>query len=181
MTRTAGSMTSSTTHGTKRFIPIPRYSKNSFFILHILSDLTDMRSHTGSPIPFTVFSVILHAFSVSSDGALYMISIIYMMDIMYKAPSDDTLKACRITENTVKGIGEPVCERISVRSESMCRMKKLFFEYRGIGMNRFVPWVVELVILPAVLVMLYRKYGPGLEFGGKALYFFLLLLYFLFV
>ncbi len=55
-------------------------------------------------------------------------------------------------------------------------MKKLFFEYRGIGMNRFVPWVVELVILPAVLVMLYRKYGPGLEFGGKALYFFLLLL-----
>ena len=41
-----------------------------------------------------------------------------MMDIMYKAPSDDTLKACRITENTVKGIGEPVCERISVRSES---------------------------------------------------------------
>ena len=41
-----------------------------------------------------------------------------MMDIMYRAPSDDSLKACRITENTVKGIGEPLCERISVRSES---------------------------------------------------------------
>ncbi len=41
-----------------------------------------------------------------------------MMDIMYKAPSDDTLKACRITENTVRGIEGPVCERITVRSES---------------------------------------------------------------
>ncbi len=41
-----------------------------------------------------------------------------MMDIMYKAPSDDTLKACRITEDAVKGIGEPECERISLRSES---------------------------------------------------------------
>ncbi|GFI43300.1 MAG: ATP-dependent Clp protease ATP-binding subunit ClpX [Dorea sp.] len=41
-----------------------------------------------------------------------------MMDIMYKAPSDDSLKACRITADTVKGIGEPVCERIAVRSES---------------------------------------------------------------
>ena len=40
-----------------------------------------------------------------------------MMDIMYKAPSDDSLKACRITADTVKGIGEPVCERIAVRSE----------------------------------------------------------------
>ena len=28
-----------------------------------------------------------------------------MMDIMYKAPSDETLKACRITEDVVKGGG----------------------------------------------------------------------------
>lgn len=55
-------------------------------------------------------------------------------------------------------------------------MKKLFFEYRGIGMNRFIPWIVELVILPAALLMFYRKYGRGLEFGSKALYLFLLLL-----
>lgn len=41
-----------------------------------------------------------------------------MMDIMYKAPSDDSLKACRITADAVKGIGKPKCERISVRSES---------------------------------------------------------------
>ena len=41
-----------------------------------------------------------------------------MMDIMYKAPSDDTLKACRITEDAVKGIGKPECERISLKSES---------------------------------------------------------------
>ena len=41
-----------------------------------------------------------------------------MMDIMYKAPSDDSLKACRITADAVKGIGEPECERISVRAES---------------------------------------------------------------
>ena len=41
-----------------------------------------------------------------------------MMDIMYKAPSDDTLKACRITEDAVTGIGEPECERISLKSES---------------------------------------------------------------
>lgn len=41
-----------------------------------------------------------------------------MMDIMYKAPSDDSLKACRITADAVKGIGKPQCERISVRSES---------------------------------------------------------------
>lgn len=33
-----------------------------------------------------------------------------MMDIMYKAPSDETLKTCRITEDVVKGTGEPVCE-----------------------------------------------------------------------
>ena len=41
-----------------------------------------------------------------------------MMDIMYKAPSDDTLKSCRITEDVVKGIGEPECVHTSVRSES---------------------------------------------------------------
>lgn len=41
-----------------------------------------------------------------------------MMDIMYKAPSDETLKSCRITEDVVKGIGEPECEYASVRSES---------------------------------------------------------------
>ena len=41
-----------------------------------------------------------------------------MENIMYKAPSDDSLKACRITADAVKGIGKPKCERISVRSES---------------------------------------------------------------
>ena len=41
-----------------------------------------------------------------------------MMDIMYKAPSDETLKACRITEDVVKGGGVPLLEHNSVRSES---------------------------------------------------------------
>lgn len=41
-----------------------------------------------------------------------------MMDIMYKAPSDDTLKACRITEDAVTGNGEPMCDRILLKSES---------------------------------------------------------------
>ena len=41
-----------------------------------------------------------------------------MMDIMYRAPSDETLKTCRITGDVVKGIGEPECEHTSVRSES---------------------------------------------------------------
>ena len=41
-----------------------------------------------------------------------------MMDIMYKAPSDDSLKACRITADVVKGIGEPECERIAAKSVS---------------------------------------------------------------
>lgn len=41
-----------------------------------------------------------------------------MMDIMYKAPSDETLKACRITEDVVKGGGVPLLEHKSVRSES---------------------------------------------------------------
>lgn len=41
-----------------------------------------------------------------------------MMDIMYKAPSDETLKSCRITEDVVKGSGTPLLEHTSVRSES---------------------------------------------------------------
>lgn len=41
-----------------------------------------------------------------------------MMDIMYKAPSDETLKACRITKDVVKGGGVPLLEHNSVRSES---------------------------------------------------------------
>ena len=41
-----------------------------------------------------------------------------MMDIMYQAPSDETLKSCRITEDVVKGIGEPECVHTSVRFES---------------------------------------------------------------
>lgn len=41
-----------------------------------------------------------------------------MMDIMYRAPSDETLKTCRITKEVVKGIGEPECEHTAVRSES---------------------------------------------------------------
>ena len=41
-----------------------------------------------------------------------------MMDIMYKAPSDETLKSCRITEDVVKGTGEPVCEHAEPDSES---------------------------------------------------------------
>ena len=36
-----------------------------------------------------------------------------MMDIMYHAPSDETLKSCLITEDVVKGIGEPVCVHTS--------------------------------------------------------------------
>ena len=41
-----------------------------------------------------------------------------MMDIMYKAPSDETLKSCHITEDVVKGTGEPVCEHTEPDSES---------------------------------------------------------------
>lgn len=41
-----------------------------------------------------------------------------MMDIMYHAPSDDTLKTCRITAETVRGKKEPECERTSVETES---------------------------------------------------------------
>ena len=36
-----------------------------------------------------------------------------MMDIMYHAPSDETLESCLITEDVVKGTGEPVCVRSS--------------------------------------------------------------------
>ena len=32
-----------------------------------------------------------------------------MMDIMYQAPSDETLKSCRITRDVIKGVGEPEC------------------------------------------------------------------------
>ena len=41
-----------------------------------------------------------------------------MMDIMYHAPSDETLKSCLITGDVVKGIGEPVCVRSSDRFEN---------------------------------------------------------------
>lgn len=41
-----------------------------------------------------------------------------MMDIMYRAPSDKTLRACRITAETVRGEKEPECEHSSVRTES---------------------------------------------------------------
>ncbi len=40
-----------------------------------------------------------------------------MMDIMFKSPSDETLKTCRITEDVV-GTGEPVCEHAEPDSES---------------------------------------------------------------
>lgn len=41
-----------------------------------------------------------------------------MMDIMYQAPSDATLKSCRITGNVVKGLELPVCEHTAISSES---------------------------------------------------------------
>lgn len=41
-----------------------------------------------------------------------------MMDIMYQAPSDDTLQTCRITEDVVKGHGLPECTHAAIRSES---------------------------------------------------------------
>ena len=41
-----------------------------------------------------------------------------MMDIMYQAPSDETLRVCRITAENVRGEKEPECERISVKTES---------------------------------------------------------------
>ena len=41
-----------------------------------------------------------------------------MMDIMYQAPSDETLRTCRITEDVVKGLGLPECTHASIRTES---------------------------------------------------------------
>ena len=41
-----------------------------------------------------------------------------MMDIMYQAPSDETLKSCCITSDVVKGIGEPEYVRVSPDSEN---------------------------------------------------------------
>ena len=33
-----------------------------------------------------------------------------MMDTMFKVPSDDTIKGCRITKEVVKGTGKPLYE-----------------------------------------------------------------------
>lgn len=41
-----------------------------------------------------------------------------MMDIMYQAPSDETLRSCRITVDVVKGHGLPECTHAAIRSES---------------------------------------------------------------
>ena len=41
-----------------------------------------------------------------------------MMDIMYQAPSDETLKSCRITRDVIKGGGEPECVHGALHSES---------------------------------------------------------------
>lgn len=41
-----------------------------------------------------------------------------MMDIMYHAPSDETLESCLITGDVVKGTGEPVCVRSTKRLEN---------------------------------------------------------------
>ena len=41
-----------------------------------------------------------------------------MMDIMYHAPSDETLESCLITGDVVKGIGEPVCVHTTDRFEN---------------------------------------------------------------
>src|SRR5699024_6479487 len=54
----------------------------SFF--YALSLLTELCSKRGTPPPFTTSSVIRHAFSVSSDGALYMISIMTFSMIALK-------------------------------------------------------------------------------------------------
>lgn len=40
-----------------------------------------------------------------------------MMDIMYQAPSDETLKSCMITRDVVKGYELPVCEHAAIGSE----------------------------------------------------------------
>ena len=41
-----------------------------------------------------------------------------MMDIMYRAPSDETLKTCRITGDVVTGKAKPECEHTSVKTQS---------------------------------------------------------------
>lgn len=41
-----------------------------------------------------------------------------MMDIMYQAPSDETLKSCRITADVVNGTAQPICEHQTIESES---------------------------------------------------------------
>ncbi len=41
-----------------------------------------------------------------------------MMDIMYQAPSDETLKSCMITRDVVKGYELPICEHAAINSES---------------------------------------------------------------
>ena len=41
-----------------------------------------------------------------------------IMDIMYRAPSDETLKTCRITGDVVTGKAKPECEHTSVNTQS---------------------------------------------------------------
>ena len=41
-----------------------------------------------------------------------------MMDTMYHAPSDETLKTCRITKSVVNGTGTPICGHDDLRIES---------------------------------------------------------------
>ena len=41
-----------------------------------------------------------------------------MMETMYHAPSDETLKVCRITKDVVNGTGEPIYEHDDLRTES---------------------------------------------------------------
>ncbi len=41
-----------------------------------------------------------------------------MMDTMYHAPSDETLKTCRITKAVVDGTGTPICEHDHLQIES---------------------------------------------------------------
>ena len=41
-----------------------------------------------------------------------------MMDIMYRAPSDETLKTCRITGDVVTGKAKPECEHTYVNTQS---------------------------------------------------------------
>ena len=41
-----------------------------------------------------------------------------MMDIMYRAPSDETLKTCRINGDVVTGKAKPECEHTSVNTQS---------------------------------------------------------------